>query len=507
MRRVMLAGLLIGIAASFSACSGGDSASNGSGGGSSNGGTGGSSNGGSGGGGGVLTTLAAEALCDELAAIACDANQDCCAAASTWPGAESGDAPSACVTAQLGACRGGLGKLARDPRTGYDAAAAASLVNQLREAASGCWEQPVEYASFTAIFSGTGSDGASCTPESTSNHGLRLASLSCSDELACALYLNASGETRGRCEARNASICSHPLDCNADAWCDVADWKPGVTGQCSPLKANGWDCSGDSQCESQYCDAAGRCAAAGATRMCLTRPYSAEVEVDAPWLYFRLNDAGTSVSDSSGQGHHGTLLGDAMPSDPGALADDTNMAMAFDGVDDGVELVTDGLDASAGLAIELWFSFPEPTAGTEGVPALPLLNFGSADHIGVALVLDASGAVYVNLRDTLGEDHELINPDKQPSHTSWHHLVVNYDGFLAETYLDGSRLASLEGVFVPDVSGSLRVGFTESGSHFVGNLDEIAIYPRALPLGRLLEHRRIARQGPEVTWPVFGWFQ
>ncbi|MCA9629221.1 MAG: hypothetical protein KC766_16180, partial [Myxococcales bacterium] len=80
-------------------------------------------------------------------------------------------------------------------------------------------------------------------------------------------------------------------------------------------------------------------------------------------------------------------------------------------------------------------------------------------------------------------------------------------GFLAETYLDGGKLASLEAVFVPDVSGKLRVGFTDSGSHFVGGLDELAIYEHALPVGRILEHRQVASQGPARTWPVFGWFE
>ncbi|MCB9585247.1 MAG: LamG domain-containing protein [Polyangiaceae bacterium] len=504
MRRAVLTSLLTSLLLAIGACSSGDGSSGGSGGNASGGSGGAGANGGSAGVGGELTTLAAEDLCAELARIACDADKDCCTAATTWPGAE---ASPDCLNTQLGACRGGLGKLATDPRTGYDAALAASVVNQLRTAASGCWETLQDLSAISGVFQGTGVDGASCTPEATSEPGLRLAALSCGAELGCSLYLNASGETRGRCEARTGSLCSHPLDCASDAWCDATDWKPGVTGQCSPLKANGWDCADDNQCESQYCDAAGRCAAAAAGRMCLTQPYAGEVTLDEPSVYYRLGDAGTTTSDSAGQGHHGTLLGDAVPSSAGALMGDTDLALALDGVDDGVQVASEFLDASAGLAIELWFSFPEQTAGDDGFPALPLLNFGSADHIGVAVVLDSTGAVYVNLRDTLGEDHELIDPDKRPSHTDWHHLAINYDGFLAETYLDGSKLASLEGVFVPDLSGTLHVGFTESGSHYVGALDELAIYPKALPLGRLLEHRRVAKKGPARTWPIFEWFE
>ena len=181
--------------------------------------------------------------------------------------------------------------------------------------------------------------------------------------------------------------------------------------------------------------------------------------------------------------------------------------MAFDGVDDGVEVSAGTIDASGGLALELWFSFPETTFGEEGSPTYPILTFGDGEALGVAAVINSSGEIYVNLRDTTGEDHELINADKRPSHTDWHHLVINYDGFLAETYLDGTKLAALEAVFVPDVRGKLRVGFTDAGSHFKGGMDELAIYQKSLPLGRLLEHRQVARRGPARTWPLFGWFQ
>ncbi len=505
MRRLVLAGVLVGLTQAFVGCAAGDdpgaSAETGG-----TGGQGGSSNNG-GSGGEPLKTLAAEQLCDELAAIACDADLDCCDAPTAWPGTGEDDTqPASCTTTQLAACRGGLGKLAQDPRTGYDAEAGASLVNQLRGSANGCWEERVDYASVVAIFKGTGVDGASCTPESTNQSGLQLASLSCASELGCEIYLNASGEARGRCEARENGICSHPLDCAADAWCDASGWKPGVTGHCNPLKANGWDCSGDAQCESQFCDASGRCAATGPNRMCLTQPYASEVETDTPGLYFRLADVSGNLSDASGQGHSGTRMGDAESLSPGALADDGDLAMAFDGKDDGVEVTAGSIDSSAGLGIELWFSFPETTFGEEDSPTFPILAFGDGEDLGVAAVINSNGEIYVNLRDTMGEDHELVNPDKHPSHTDWHHLVINYDGFQAETYLDGSKLASLESVFVPDVSGKLRVGFTDSGSHFKGGMDEFAIYEKALPLGRILEHRRIAKKGPARTWPVFNWF-
>ncbi|MEZ4231690.1 MAG: hypothetical protein R3B89_21120 [Polyangiaceae bacterium] len=330
MRRVILIGVLFGLSQAFVGCAGGDDSGSGAAGSGGDGGQGGDGANGGNGGGEPLKTLAAEDLCDELAAIACDSDSDCCEAPSAWPGTGEGEPePVGCMTTQLAACRGGLGKLARDPRTGYDPEAGASLVNQLRTVAGGCWEERVDYASLVAIFTGTGVEGASCTPESTNHGGLQLASLSCAEDLGCEIYLNASGEARGRCEVRESGICSHPLDCAADAWCDASGWKPGVTGHCNPLKANGWDCDSDAQCESQFCDAAGRCSATGPSRMCLTQPYASEIETDAPNLYFRLVEAGSSVNDASGQGHGGTRMGEADSLSPGALADDGDLAMAW----------------------------------------------------------------------------------------------------------------------------------------------------------------------------------
>lgn len=457
--------------------------------------------------------LSADAFCTEVAKLVCSANESCCessssglpdSGASSWPEGGTDAGPSvSCHDEQVAACRGSIGELVEDPRTGYVPAKGGAILEALQAAGEGCWEKPVSYTSVTEVFQGTGDVGTNCTPDDSSAQALLLSSLSCRSGSSCRLYLKSDGAPLGVCEARTDDSCSHRFDCPAGNWCDLpAGWKPGMWGECHPLRTEGWSCSSDLECASSYCDAAKRCAPPSARRYCLNTPYRSEVETDSPLLYLRLNEsAGATLADISEQGHSGERHGDPEAKSPGALEDDPDQATQFDGVDDRIVFAPGTFTDSSQVSVEFWF------LGGEAMLGRPLVAFGDAEVGGPIVSIDGEGSLKVIFGDTLDNAHVLSSGEVKPAFDAWHHVVVTYDGLKGALYLDGKLVASLENAFTPRLSGALHVGFSAPESYFAGAIDEVAVYGSALTESRALEHYRIGKNGPKRTWPVYQWFK
>jgi Concanavalin A-like lectin/glucanases superfamily/Dickkopf N-terminal cysteine-rich region len=417
----------------------------------------------------------------------------------SWPGADSGPEPPSCETVQLAACRATIGDIVTDARVGYDPAAGGEVIRELESAGKACWKSAPLYASLIAPLSGTGVVGANCTPDDSTDQSLRISSLSCKSGSSCRLYLKADGAPVGICEARTDDSCSHPFDCAKEQWCDVGSgWKPGVWGECHPLRTEGWKCSTDLECASGYCDAAGTCAAADPTRFCLSTPYESLIAADDPLLYLRLGEAsGTAAKDASGNGNAGKRQGDPQPTSPGALTLDQDLATSFDGIDDGIIVPAGELPSGPLISIELWIEIPD------GSVSEPILAFTD----GPRLALDDEGALRADLVDIAGQSHVLVNPDKKPATLAWQHLAVTYDGFHAHLFLNGQDIASLDDAFTPKTQGELRIGFASAGSRLIGAIDEVAVFGSALGAARVKDHFRIGKKGPVRTFPIYSWFQ
>ena len=450
--------------------------------------------------------VSADDFCPMLAEIACEASERCCESEPTssdggWPDSDElgADGGVGCEVEQLARCRGTLGKLIEDPRTGYDAARGGKVVAALASASQGCWKDPVTHADVLNAFLGSGEVGASCTPEDSSSGALQVSALSCKAGTSCRLYLKADGSPNGVCEERADESCSHPFDCAPGNWCDLpGGWKPGVWGECHPLRTDGWTCASDLECKSSHCDASGRCAPESDRRYCLQTPYASEIAADDPLVYLRFNDS--TGKDASGNGNACSLMGDPTAADPGALAQDPDRALSFDGVDDRASVPAGAIGSQSTLTIELWVNLPE------GLVSKPLLAFGGETEGGPVIDIDETGSLRVNFGDTDGKSHVLSSGENRPGHGSWHHVVATYDGLTAELYLDGKKVASLEEAFVPRTTGELHIGHASPGNYFAGAIDEVAIYGKALSPGRTLEHRAIGTKGPDRLWPLYAWF-
>jgi hypothetical protein len=460
----------------------------------------------------------ATALCASLAAIACEADATCCdgkalLAAKGGAGGAGGDgggaptsvpASEGCEERQQAACAVSLGKLVGDPRTGYDPARGGALVAKLAEAAKGCFESPVPYEAFADALRGTGALGASCTPDDTSLASVRLAAFSCEAGTACHVYLRADGAPEGVCEARTDDACSHPFDCPATSWCDLPSaWKPGVWGTCRPLRAAGWACKGDLECESRVCADDGRCAKSKGRELCLTELYATAIGDDAPVGWWRLGEAsGVTARDAAG-GHDGERAGSPEAEPQGAIARDADGATRFDGGDDVIRVGDLGLASAAALTVEAWVKPSAEIAGTT------LLAFGGEGAPGVALrTNDKLEELTIDLVDGAGASHAATAKGSPFGADAWHHVAATWDGARGALYVDGASVATVEGDFTPSAGGVLRIGAGLEGAGFRGAIDEVAVYDRALAAGRVAAHRRIGAEGPVAArWRVFGWFR
>lgn len=434
--------------------------------------------------------VSASDFCAELTTIVCAADDACCGVDI----ASAADEEVSCETYQLGECEDTLLPLLEDPRTGYVPERGGAYLDTLRAQADGCFEEPPLLEDFEAVFAGTGIAEADCTPASVSERAqLRISDLSCEDGLACHLYRRSDGSPMGVCEPREDSACSHALDCGAGQWCNLPDgWEPGRWGSCQPLKASGWGCSSDLECQTRFCDRTRVCAEPLEERYCSALSYEGAVESHRPIGHWRLGDVGSpSAADRGPHGLLGTYEGSPTPVE-GAIAGDADGALGIDGPGDGVLLpdIAD-LRTDDALSLEIWFR------RAENSPMGPLFEFRNGTR-GVHVWYNADDrTVHANLEDTEGAPHEIRPTEPVLAPDVWHHVVLTYDGERARLFVDGERVGQVDGVFSPRTDGPVNVGMhVDDERHLIGAIDEVAIYDRALSASEIRRHHATGTEGP-----------
>lgn len=212
--------------------------------------------------------------------------------------------------------------------------------------------------------------------------------------------------------------------------------------------------------------------------------YASEVLADSPLLYWRLGDAsGTTATDSSGNGRHGTYAGSPTLGTTGLLSSDSDTAVTFDGVDDSVTYAdTTNL---TNFSIEAWI---KTTATGERVIA-SRYNSASAEQM-FMLELDSLGRASIIIRTGTGAS--AISGSAALNDGLRHHIVATFnnatdavvlyvDGVSAAT---GSRTGNLVTFDTPFVVGAWGGGTVR----FSGVIDEVAHYSTVLSSTRVAAH-------------------
>jgi Concanavalin A-like lectin/glucanases superfamily len=210
--------------------------------------------------------------------------------------------------------------------------------------------------------------------------------------------------------------------------------------------------------------------------------YSWNVLMDAPVAYWRFGEgSGTTLTDSSPNALNGTYAGSGIAHGvPGGIDGDPNTAVTFDGSSDPATVPDNALiDLADGpLSIELWVK-RSTTLGT----LQTLVNKGTNAYL---LRFETNNTF------TLRKTSAIATSSVAIADQLWHHIVATKNGAAASLYLDGVDV-KVPGTpaTLADTANALRIGHTSAGaSRFIGSVDELAIYARALELRDVLHHFR-----------------
>lgn len=216
--------------------------------------------------------------------------------------------------------------------------------------------------------------------------------------------------------------------------------------------------------------------------------YSDTVLKDKPIAYWRLGEISGDPQDASGYGHDAATHGGIGYGVAGALFGDSDTAMSFDGATAYISTAAAAdLNAlSSAFSVEAWIR--RATSGNlNGAVFEKTVGGGVNTHFAV---MHDVGSLTFRIQRAVGGQLDLTYADSFAVGT-WHHWVSSYDGTSMRSYLDGALVAGPLAASVPVTgSGISTIGALNSGSIYFwnGNLDEVAIYNKALSAQQVLTH-------------------
>tara|TARA_X000001036_G_scaffold436220_1_gene478940 strand:+ start:273 stop:3695 length:3423 start_codon:yes stop_codon:yes gene_type:complete len=229
--------------------------------------------------------------------------------------------------------------------------------------------------------------------------------------------------------------------------------------------------------------------------------------------YWNFNDGeGSTLTDLSGNGNHGTINGATWSDDvpPAPQQTSPNHSLSFDGQDDYVQIAdSDELDGMENLTVQFWVkfnSYNDYSTGSEGYNILSKSEYGQDANIEVSYSFytakDEDGMTFLIQTDNGQADAHLSGYESIISLNQWHHITGTYDGNYAYLFIDGELKATSsqrEGsIYENDYA--LRFGSTIGTSwntYFDGLIDEVSIMSTALTSDQIQEHMDSPLSGDE----------
>jgi len=208
--------------------------------------------------------------------------------------------------------------------------------------------------------------------------------------------------------------------------------------------------------------------------------------------YWRLDElTGTVCHDLMGtvSGTYGSGITLGQPS---ALTHDPDPSIALDGTNNGVVLfpysaAISGISDSI-ITIEAWVK----TISTSQYNMIFSTDFGPGTQTVQLYVKSGSACVYSNQPGGDQCDNSIVNDGK------WHYLTGVWNGTQAFIFVDGNLTKTIAGASFGAAASnsSFRIGaqcYPTGGcatyeGQFPGQIDEVAVYHRALPAAQILNH-------------------
>lgn len=212
-------------------------------------------------------------------------------------------------------------------------------------------------------------------------------------------------------------------------------------------------------------------------------PYAAAVLGDEPVLYYRFEESGERLTavDSSVSGRVGTYSLAIDRTRPGRFGH--GLAAHFEGT---TVLNAGGAGDFRGktpFTVEVWLR-PDLLSGFRHVLGRPE---ASPSDNGYRLLIDGANVSFLR-----GQTYCFVSGGPGfVTTTEFTHVVATYDGASSRLYKDGQLIASTtEGA---SLTANLAFVVGGGGEDFIGDLDELALYDRALSPERIALHSALGR--------------
>jgi ureidoglycolate hydrolase len=154
-------------------------------------------------------------------------------------------------------------------------------------------------------------------------------------------------------------------------------------------------------------------------------------------------------------------------------------SLAFDGVDESVDVGDFSSYDNGDFSASLWINTPSTRSASDYV----LSNSGSGSKAGFDIVINRFGSVKA-LRNTTTSDTDSGFQSVGLTLNTWHHIAFTYTDATRtlKLYFDGSLInTSIGSASTNSASTSLTIGsYINTSNFYLGNIDEISLYNTVL---------------------------
>jgi hypothetical protein len=211
--------------------------------------------------------------------------------------------------------------------------------------------------------------------------------------------------------------------------------------------------------------------------------------------YWRLNEtSGTQACDAHGT-NHGTFSGNVLLNQGGALMD-LDPSTRFDGSTTGVQVPNAMALNPLSVTVEAWVHTTDIERSTQ------MIARKDGQYLFRVTGLPGYQNGNLNFRIYRADGYyEEVQYGMFMGGNRWAHVAATFDGSVMRIYEDGREVATRAFTSaLPSTTSDLYLGrrsSTTSPDHFLGRLDEIALYSRALAPAEIRDHWE--QSAPETT--------
>ncbi|WP_448621152.1 PKD domain-containing protein [Geodermatophilus sp. URMC 65] len=226
-----------------------------------------------------------------------------------------------------------------------------------------------------------------------------------------------------------------------------------------------------------------------------SRPYDTMVDGDGAVDHWRLGEtSGTTAYDYAGPNNM-TVGSGVTRNVTGAIAGDGDKAYRFNGTSAGSAATQTAQASPQVFTVEAWFQ--TTTTGGGKIVGFGNARTGLSTSYDRHVYMDAQGRVYFGVYNGA---KRTVQSTAAFNDGRWHHVAGTLSPSGLALYVDGALVSSRTDVTTANpITGYWRVGGDTSWATgldwFAGQIDEVAVYSRALSAAEMADHHRAGTTG------------